>query len=729
MKTSFRYVLVIVFVAALAMIVFLQFNSSRSINQLIIGNEDLMSLLKVKSALQELQQDVGQLEADVKTQVFNGVKMDSAEFTSQVHKINHRFELLDSVNHQVSMDASIDRLRQFVNYKVEGCRNMMIAVAAGNVPIAQIIADQRGELITDSIRVVSDRIDQEYQSHVTELIENADQNGRNAKTFGTILAIFAVLASVLAFGYISYKIVDQQRLIERLNTSELEAKQSVVIKEHFLANMSHEIRTPLNAVLGFANILNKQKGYAEVEKYSGLIGKAGQNLLQIVNNILDLSKIEAGMMPLEDEPFLVEETIDNITSIYKQQVAEKGLQLLVNVDAIVPEVLVGDEARLTQVIVNLLGNAIKFTNKGSVALLVTIKEKEAESVWLQITVSDTGIGMNDEELAMVFARFQQSDGSITRRYGGTGLGLAIVQDLVQLMKGTIDVKSEKDKGTSFIVALPYKIGHRAHIEKENENIASAPVLGLQRILAVEDNEMNIILLEQLLKGWGITYDIARNGRIALEFLKKSSYALILMDIQMPEMDGYSATHIIREELKLDTPIIAMTADVLSGQEEKCLAAGMNGYISKPIQESVLRKIIGNYSEIVDSENGLQAGESASGKKQYATINLDYVKAIGQGNTEYEKAVFEQFFIQVPKELKEMEALIKPGQLEPVKRLAHGMKSTLSLLIPAGVVFPLLERIESAITIQDLNKDFDELKQLCEAALEEAKDYYYHNGMA
>ena len=728
MKSSFRYILVAAFITAITVIVFLQFNSSRSINELINGNEDLMSLLKVKTELQQVQKNVEQLETEAKSIVIRGADLEDGRFRQQVGRINGSFAALDSFETDQTIGSGIQQLKQLVNRKISLNMEVLRTFSGdGKDSAEKMINNQEEQRLTDSIRILSTRIDERYQGKVTDLIRNADKSGVKAKTFGTILAILAAISSLFVFGYISYKIVEQQRLIHQLNVSELHASQLARVKENFLANMSHEIRTPLNAILGFTGLLKKEKVSRQVADYTALIHKAGENLLQIVNNILDISKIEAGMMVVGSAPFEIRYTFSDVKAIYSQQCIEKGLDFIVTIEKEVPRFLLGDEARLIQVMVNVTGNAIKFTDKGFVHLLVSTLKEEEGAVLLQFMVTDTGIGMTEAEVAAVFDRFQQSDGSITRKYGGTGLGLSIVKDLVHLMNGTIKVDSRKSQGSSFTIKLPFRIAARGKEPVDEllpENAAHQQEVQTQKVLIVEDNELNQLLLQQLLKSWGIPFSTASGGAEAVAHLRTGRFDLVLMDIQMPGMDGYTVTGIIRNELKNELPVIAMTADALPGQKERCIEAGMNDYIAKPIQEPELKRMVCHYLEQAAQEmRPLFQDEPSFQEPALQYLNLDYLTAISMGNSAYEKEVFEQFFELLPRELGGLDEAIQKNDFMAIRRIAHSLKTTVAVMGLDDETYPYLEAFEKEQAILKIQSGFHTFQAVCRSALAEARAYY------
>ena len=372
------------------------------------------------------------------------------------------------------------------------------------------------------------------------------------------------------------------------------AEQGEKIKEQFLANMSHEIRTPMNSILGMTNIMRKNNHLKAQEKYLDAIAQSSDNLMVILNDILDLSNLEAGKIDLENKLFNLNDELKIVEDILDFRAKEKGIKLKCEVEEGVPEWFIGDPTRLNQVMINLVGNAIKFTEKGSVTGRVRVKTKSEQQALLEFEINDTGIGIPSNRLDAIFQSFTQADGNTTRHYGGTGLGLTISKQLVELQNGKIHVTSEVDRGSSFTFEIPYKIGKSINIA-QTEKYQDYPKLKGVRILVAEDNEFNaMVLLEELNSNiQESVVEIANDGKIALEYVAANEYDIVLMDILMPEMDGYTVAKAIRNfnTFKKNIPIIAMTASTMKEDIEKCLEAGMDAFISKPFEtEELLNKM-------------------------------------------------------------------------------------------------------------------------------------------
>ncbi|MDX1958758.1 MAG: ATP-binding protein [Leptospiraceae bacterium] len=378
----------------------------------------------------------------------------------------------------------------------------------------------------------------------------------------------------------------------RERTYELEKANHT--KDIFLANMSHEMRTPLNGILGVIQLLNHKKRSPEEEEYFRVISLSGETLLSIINDILDYTKIDSGKLELDNNNFEVKTTIDDTVKMFYPIALKKEIELEHEYDDSIPKFLNGDPTRLRQILFNLIGNAIKFTERGKVKVITKLLSIDENKIRLRITIEDTGIGIEETNITKLFQSFTQADSSVSRKYGGTGLGLVISKKLCELMNGHIEVESEYGKGSSFTFEVELILPDDSTPLEKKEIIQSKPIdYNEWNFLVAEDNEINKMVAKELLAKIGIKPDFVNNGRAAVEAVQKKDYDLIFMDIQMPEMDGEKATIVIREEMgKKQRPyIIAMTANAMKGDKEKYISIGMNDYISKPFKLEELQEKI------------------------------------------------------------------------------------------------------------------------------------------
>lgn len=449
---------------------------------------------------------------------------------------------------------------------------------------------------------LADSLQLATQNYERELSYQAQINQQ--KTTRNILIGLGTLAILLSLGLVSrlrYTRRAQAILQEknRMIESEKEKAQASEQAKHlFLANMSHEIRTPMNAIKGMTDILLRREPQTEQLSYLNAIKESSNSLLVIINDILDMSKIEAGKIDLERIPFSVEQVIQNVQTITQFKAEEKGLLLQTNISENTPAYVQGDPTRLHQVLLNLVGNAIKFTEKGVVTIQLKTGMVEAENkVMVHFCVSDTGVGIGAGRMEKIFETFEQAYSDTSRKFGGTGLGLSISKKLVEIQQGEIWAESQKGKGSKFFFSIPYELSHQA---KDSTAIPAAAdnhaaTLKAIKVLLVEDNQFNAIVAQEELEDAieEVLVEVAENGVIAVEKVSHTDFDIILMDVQMPVMNGYEATKAIRDlsNGKSQIPIIAMTANVMKEEVERCYEAGMNDFIGKPFDiEDLLSKI-------------------------------------------------------------------------------------------------------------------------------------------
>ncbi|MBG9376713.1 PAS domain S-box protein [Panacibacter sp. DH6] len=472
-------------------------------------------------------------------------------------------------------------------------------------------------------------------------------------------------------------ITNQKILEQELRKAKQLAEQSSKAKDLFLANMSHEIRTPMNAILGMAKQLERTVMDGQQQFYLNAINNAASNLLVIINDILDFSKIEAGKMTLESTAFELEAVVGKALQVIVHKAEEKGLALYSKIDTTIAPVLIGDPYRINQILINLLGNSVKFTEKGSISIYCSVSAERESSQLINIEVVDSGIGMSDDFQHSLFNKFEQEDDNNGKRYSGTGLGMSIVKELIELMHGNITVQSKKNIGTIVSVNIPFNKGIKEDLAQTEAKKISSNTLRNKRILLVEDNEMNRVLATIILKQYSAIIDEAINGEEAIAALKTNEYDLVLMDMRMPVMDGIEATQVIRQEISKTIPIIALTANAITGEKQKCLESGMNDFLVKPFEEEELVQMLAKWlgiNSLYEQTNNQAGSASLVSEPLFSIENL---KNISRGNKEFIEKMLTIFVKEVKLALQEIRLAEESSNIDKIRSTAHRIKPSLT----------------------------------------------------
>ncbi|GHB79663.1 PAS domain S-box protein [Persicitalea jodogahamensis] len=496
-------------------------------------------------------------------------------------------------------------------------------------------------------------------------------------------------------------ITEQKNLQRDLTVAKNNAEASTRAKELFLANMSHEIRTPMNAIMGMSNQLGKTSLSSDQKFYLNTINSAAENLLVIINDILDLSKIEAGKLSLEKIGFEPKMIVGRAMHVMMHKAEEKGLAFTnSHCDKRLSPVLIGDPYRMNQILLNLISNAIKFTEKGSVDLSCLVVEDTDTHQTVRISVADTGIGMEEEFVQNLFQKFIQEDSSITRRYGGTGLGMSIFKELVELMDGKIEVQSKKNLGTTISFIITMQKGKSTDLPVRDAPLINTAILAKKRILIVDDNEMNRLVAATLLTNYGAETFEAGNGSGAIGLLRREPIDLVLMDVQMPVMDGIEATRIIRDTISKEIPIIALTAYAIKGDDTRFIASGMSDYLSKPFEENQFIQVISRW---LGSDNSLPLPVDIPAPTK-ELFSLNKLNSIANGNQDFINKMINLFIDQSQLSLTELKAAFEKQDYETIRKVAHRLKPSVDTM----EITSLKEKIRELEKFDEHSESFQEL---------------------
>ncbi|MDO1444848.1 ATP-binding protein [Rhodocytophaga aerolata] len=468
--------------------------------------------------------------------------------------------------------------------------------------------------------------------------------------------------------------------IELIAAKEM-AEQATRIKSDFLSNMSHEIRTPMNAVLGLSNLLLEQNPRPDQVELLKVLRFSSENLLALINDILDLQKIEAGKILFEEATFNIKDLLHTIIYAFTFNAAEKGISITLHTDKNIPEVLTGDPVRLTQVLNNLLSNAIKFTNAGSIKLHVSLTASQGTSCNLSFSVTDTGIGIPAEKLEKIFLAFEQAEPDTTKKYGGTGLGLAISKKLIELQNGKIWVNSLEGIGSTFGFCLPFRTDAAKAAYNLSGQASMKTDLGHIRLLLVEDNQVNIMVAQKFLQKWNITADVAEDGRQALEKVQQKTYDLVLMDLQMPVMNGLEAASAIRrlsgEYEKLS--IIALTADVSADIKQKIKEAGMNHYLAKPFHPTDLYQVIVSCTVPVADKPVESSSPAVEPENKAKELNYQQIQKLAEGDKQFMQELLDACLNNISELQGSYTSSMHSKNVDGLRDSMHKFKSLLQLL--------------------------------------------------
>ncbi len=550
--------------------------------------------------------------------------------------------------------------------------------------------------------------------------------------------------NVLGVVIVARDVTEQKRITTELNEAKIAAEMATAIaeeakskaesatliaeaavkaKQQFLSNMSHEIRTPMNAIIGFTKVVLNTELSTKQKEYLNAIKMSGDSLIVLINDILDLAKVDAGKMIFEKIPFKLASSISAMLHLFESKILEKNLVLIKEYDERIPKVLMGDPLRLHQIILNLVSNAVKFTSQGSITVSVRMLSEDEKIVKIKFAVEDTGIGIASEKISRIFENFQQASSHTSRLYGGTGLGLAIVKQLIEPQGGSLSVTSKLNEGSEFSFILSF--------EKTDAEVAlDAELLDLNteikniKVLVVEDIALNQLLMKTILDEFGFECDIAENGKIAIDKMNDKSYDLILMDLQMPVMNGFETTEYIRNKMHSEIPIMALTADVTTVDLAKCKSVGMNDYIAKPVDERIL------YSKMISlirKQDDIKVNDTSFIQARLKCTDLEYLMQRTKSSPALMMEMISLYLEQTPPLIKSMKKSLRDKDWHSLYSAVHKMIPSFSIVGISVDFENMAKKVQEFATTQQYADGIPELvlqlEKVCNQACEELEVEY------
>ena len=654
--------------------------------KVFVANEDVLALrLKTIDQLEQMRRRINTLESNVRSFAITHDNDFLRAFQNENNEIARDIILLTDTSKRIARDNAVEflELRRAVQRKM----------AFENILLSQARLENGVDELRKSLESFeSIQVNSMMSFHFIKLGNTLNKEAivmgnRQQKDRVEFISLDYAIPFLTSFIFIViacytlYKILQVYDLNRFLNIAVKKEKEAQQTKDQFLANMTHELRSPLNSVLGYTNLMMKTALRGEQVKFVKSIKTSGELLLNVINEVLDYSKLQSGHIHFNNHPFHFREQLEALTDIVSDRMSAKGLQYTCEVDEDIPDNLNGDSGKLLQVLLNIIGNAIKFTQQGSISVRVSGSAIGSGKVNIAFHIKDTGIGIPPEKLAHIFERFFQVESGHAKQHGGTGLGLSITQQMVEMQGGEIRAESVVGEGTQFFIQIPFVIASEEDFKTiengltlpANSPAFNAPVFNSGdkanplRVLVVDDNAMNRELSSYIFKDLGIHCTTVASGFEALDELVKETFDIVLMDLQMPGMDGKETTVKIRQGLNLDLPIVAVSAYAQSAEKQKCLEAGMNAYLTKPIQEAELIRMLQQFLP----ENRVQSGNSI--------IDMDYLNRIARNNRDFIDTVILKVADTLPAEISMMKTAVEENDYKKVNQLAHDMKTTFAVL--------------------------------------------------
>ena len=656
-------------VVLLLLILAAQLFTIKNIKGLKTGNQEAAVIFTINNRLQEIVNTAAVLQARVTRETPD--KNNIPAINDSLAAMGYNVSVLQKLNVDTDTRKNFVELNKFISRQVAISFKITEATASGDKIVKKQYADSLAGLNSgDSIYQTAINIEKGLETKLKNTFNSNTEASQKLSTLNKIFALIAIAAILILGTIIINRHRHQVSLIKALEKANDEVKKSAMIKEQFLANMSHEIRTPLNAIKGFSRLLQQTTLDEEQQKFSDIIEDSSNNLLNLVNDILDIAKIEAGKMTVEQKEFDLKRMMQTLEQMFMNTAKEKQLDFSWQIDEEVPQFLQGDPDRIYQILVNLVSNAFKFTTKGFVKVCVSKSLENAKEIALQFKVQDSGIGIPLKKQELIFERFQQAGNSEENIQKSTGLGLAIVKDIAALLGGNISVNSTEREGSIFTVQLPFTKNVAENNPAAGFDAAENSVVIFRgaKVLVAEDNSVNRLLIAKLLKQYGIEPVIKENGMEVLEVLKDQQFDLLLLDIQMPVLDGYKTCVAIRETGNA-LPVVAMTAYVMDAEKEKCRAAGMNDYLAKPLDEAELKNILLKYLAAF-----IKPAEQPD--EIHATA---FLLQLAGGDEKMAEIILNQVKKEIPGEIEKLKKIVEEENISALPAVCHYLISSISPL--------------------------------------------------
>ncbi|MFN8713817.1 MAG: hybrid sensor histidine kinase/response regulator [Bacteroidota bacterium] len=624
------------------------------------------------------------VSTDLRLRELNALCLDTHLYL--INQIEENFSKMKAYGHSIILiKAANDSISSFNQNAENACQKFCAGISSAENKLLKAERQNTVSLLDENLSLIND-----------------DKLLQIARLISMSIAVLLIII-ISRFFYLNKK-----RQEKALYLAQRKAEDTLQMKEQFVTNISHEIRTPLNALLGFTDLLSSSALSQKQRRQLEAIKRSGESLQHVINDVLDFSKLEAGMMRRNSIVFNVRDQAEHVQTMFLPMAIEKKINLDVTIDTDVPKKVKGDPGHIRQILINLVSNAIKFTHEGKIELNIKQIPSSTELIWLSFQVSDTGIGIPADQHQEIFRRFYQAVNNNEGQYTGTGLGLSIVRKLTELLGGNVAVTSSKGEGTSFTINLPF---NAADEEPVSLNTVSAAVH--KNILVAEDHPLSRQLIHETLEEQYWSYDLVRRGDEVLEKLNRNTYDLILLDYNLPVLNAVELFKKIRTNLNLTTPVVGLSAGINGGERESCLEAGMNDFIPKPFTPSQFIESIRHHISVSDKQ---QSGQ---------LTNLAYLNKISNGNHDFVKKMAKQFITENRQELKELKAAFDNDSYTDVLHVVHRMRSTISFVgleSSAGVLISEIEKtpLETA-GLDTIKSTGEKLIAVCRKAIEELEN--------